>query len=184
MATDPQYSPDELDEEIDDRLDVEIENVEKQLSNIKTPNELNFGDGLGSKLEETYEKLKKLPRDELIKLLANMKRATTKNEPEHDFEETRKSHRDHTRDLLRNKLEQMRLQRSGKRAIQKKMDEIKEPVSEPVAPALPTVHEQTESETEHSDTDTKMDSTKLAKNRKRIERRKRNKLQASLQSVA
>ena len=128
--------------------------------------------------ELTKEQLKKLPRDTLLKFLANLKQQATGKDGDHKFISAEEPKRENYRNALRQKLEQMKLQRSGKKAIQKKMDEMKSTEVEK-KDVLPTVLENSEPESESEDSDTEkvLDSEKPKKtlrNKKRRERRKRN----------
>lgn len=171
------YSDDDLDESFDQ--DQAITDMQAKLDNEKSPTELNLGNGISDeRMEATLEQLKKLPRDKLLNFLANLKQQVSGKEGDHKFITAEEPKRENYRNALRQKLEQMKLQRSGKKAMQRKLDELKAAESEKTdTGGLPTVHEQSESGSDESDTEKVVDPerpTKTLKNKKRRERRKRN----------
>jgi len=180
------YSDDDLDESFDQ--DQEITNMQAKMDNEKSPAEINLGNGISDeRMEATLEQLKKLPRDKLLNFLANLKQQVSGKEGDHKFITAEESKRENYRNALRQKLDQMKLQRSGKKAMQRKLDDLKAAESEKTgdtAGTLPTVHEISDSGSDESETEKVADPEKPAKtlkNKKRRERRKRNAVK-SLQS--
>jgi hypothetical protein len=171
------YSDDDLDESFDQ----DVTKLQAKLDNEKNPAELNLGNGISDeRMEATLEQLKKLPRDKLLNFLANLKQQVSGKEGDHKFITADEPKRDNYRNALRQKLDQMKLQRSGKKAMQRKLDDLKAAEIEKTGNAtgaLPTVPEHSESESDESDTEKVAEperQNKTLKNRKRRERRKRN----------
>lgn len=166
MADSKDYTVDSPDE-LDETLDKDVEELEARLENLEKPEELNLSNSIKTaKLNEMYDKLKSLPRDQLLTLLANMKHTVTNNEQPHDFVTSHDGKKEKYRDALKQKLKELKLRRSGKKALQTHLDNMKQSVEQPKS-------------SDESDHGVELDeATKLARaarNKKRRERRKKNK---------
>ena len=164
-----------LDEEL---LHIEDEiNVAKQcLDNAENPKELNLDHQLDDKtIESMYDKIRKMPRDEMMKLLANL--AKSNQMPDHKFSTVSDSSRDNTRARLKERLRELELRRTKKSVLnnyakkaelEKKKDEEKQVKSD----------EKQKNETAHNDAPA---LSKSQKNRLRKKRAKDAKLNQSTQ---
>ena len=122
-----------LDEELDDSpSDTKSDEtqdeqlVNQKLENEKNPEDLNISNNFsGEQLNGLYDQMKKLPRGQLINLLANMKRQVTQKESEHDFTSVSDKKREDYKSSLQQKLAMMRMQRTGKKALDGQVDNLK-----------------------------------------------------------
>lgn len=104
-----------LDEEL---LHIEDEiNAAKQcLDNAENPKELNLEHQLDDKtIESMYDQIRKMPRNEMMKLLANL--AKSNQMPDHKFSTVSDSSRDNTRARLKERLRELELRRTKKSVL-------------------------------------------------------------------
>jgi hypothetical protein len=105
----------ELDEELN-KIDDDIASTKQNLENLEHPKELNIEHQLNDKmLEGLYDRIRQMPRNEMVKLLANL--AKTNQMPDHKFSTVSDSSRDDTRARLKKKLHELEMRRTKKSVL-------------------------------------------------------------------
>ena len=157
-----------LDEQLDDSLDEEISTVEKQLKNAEEPDELDIDGKLDPKQMEGFlEAIKKMPRGEAAKLIANL--GMGQNIGNYDFSTVSDTSRLSTKEKMKLRLQQMQSKRQSKSAkatIEKrkekklKEDEEKKKADESTKPVDASPEKPSKSQKKRQ----KLKAKKLAKN--------------------
>lgn len=109
---------DELDENFDD----EITDINKHLENEKNPTQINlqmsdkpltdFTFGNTDNINDIYDKIKKMPRDQILKLFADMKPQLNDNNEGHNFISVSDNKREQYRNKLKKKLDLIKLKQA------------------------------------------------------------------------
>ena len=170
-----------------DNLDEEYENTVKTIKTFKNPEELNFDKHINKDtINEFYEKIKKMPREQVAQLLANLGGLAMEN-PEnvnmgtHDFSEVTETNRQTVLEKLKNKKNQLKMKRRSAYAIKKMKDKYtkKTEDEEKKMAEIPEIEKDTQLDEKKDflevSTDTEK-STKTSKSKKRRQHYKAKKL--------
>lgn len=160
----------QLDEDLDEQLDEEINTTEKELKNIEEPDEMNIKRDIDpQKMEEFYEAIKKMPREKVIQLLANLGKDT--NFGNNKFKDVSNEERLTTKERYHLKLNSLKSRRQSS-TILKELEKRREKKmeSEKKTDTLPVIEETTEKTVE---------STKQSKSQRR---RHNTKLKSNVQT--
>ncbi len=162
-----------------DNLDEEYDNTVKTINTFENPEEINFDKHIDKEtMNQFYEKLKKMPRDQVTQLLANLGTGTQMGM--HDFSEVTETNRSSILERFNNKKTQLKMKRMSAHAIKEmknKYDAKKDHVDD--APKdhvddVPKDHVDDASK-DHVDDACTVNSNKLSKSKKRRERIKAKK---------
>jgi hypothetical protein len=97
---------DELDENFDD----EITDINKHLENEKNPTQINLQ--MPDNINDIYDKMQKMPKDQILKLFADMKPLLNGNEEKHNFISVSDNKREQYRNKLKKKLDLIKLKQN------------------------------------------------------------------------
>lgn len=110
---------------LDEELENQIKETQEELNSIENPGSIESGLNVDPKMiEEFYENIRKMPRDQLTKLLANMGRKHSNLGTDHQFGTISENVQKSAKEKLRMKLDTMNMKRKKKVAIEQEMQKI------------------------------------------------------------
>lgn len=171
---------------LDEDLDEQIKETKGELNSINNPMSIESGTDFDPQMiEDFYEKIKKMPRDKMASLLANLGKTHSDLGENHQFNTMSENSQKSNKQRLREKLCYLQMKRKPKIAISQELEKIEKQtkVQEHKSKEQDVLSQDNENENESNTSDKPKTMSKSQKKRLREKAKKSKKIIDSVENV-